>query len=110
MYNASYGFGGIVSLGYKLIISDAILGDLVTFDTRHQNDPQPTYIPLQNLPSNYRPLSADGRYLPKKYGGRVVLWRDDYNGTAVFGTLDEWESAHFLGLIENDDPARFEGG
>ncbi|KAK3046362.1 hypothetical protein LTR09_012138 [Extremus antarcticus] len=108
-YNKTYGFGGIVSIGDKLVISDAISGGLVTFDTQHDHKPHPTYVPLQNLPSDYRPGNADGLYLPQKYGGKVLLWSDDYNGTSVYGSDDGWTSAHFLGLILNDDP-KIEGG
>ena len=104
-YNKTYGFGGIVALGDKLVISDAISGGLVTFDTRDDHPhPQPTYVPLQGLPSYYRPGNADGLYLPRKYRGKVLLWSDDYNGTSVYGSDDAWETAHFLGVILNNDP------
>ncbi|KAK4935497.1 hypothetical protein LTR10_023455 [Elasticomyces elasticus] len=99
-----YGFGGIFSIGNKLVLSDSISGGLVTFDTTEQKDPKATYVPLQSLPSDYKPLNADGLFAPSKYGGKVALWSDDYNGTSVYGSSDNWETAHFLGLILNDDP------
>lgn len=107
-YTYEYGFGGIAVLGEKLIVSDALSGGFVTFDTREHN-PQPTYVELQDLPTNYRPLNADGVYLPKRYNGKVALWSDDYNGTSVYGSADNWASAHFIGLIVNDDPGRTQG-
>lgn len=110
-YTHQYGFGGIAALGDKLIISDAISGGFVTFDTREAtDDPRPTYVALQGLPTNgYKPLNADGVYLPKRYGGTVVLWSDDYNGTSVYGSADNWATAHFIGLVANDDPGRING-
>ncbi|KAK5047450.1 hypothetical protein LTR84_006546 [Exophiala bonariae] len=107
-YTREYGFGGIAALGEKLIVSDAVSGGFVTFDAR-DDDPQPTYVELQGLPANYRPLNADGVYSPKRYNGKVVLWSDDYNGTSVYGSDDNWASAHFIGLIANDDPGRIQG-
>lgn len=106
-YNISYGFGGIVSIGSKLIISDSISGGLVTFDTA-QEHPAATNVPLQGLPANYLP-NADGLYSPSKYNGTILLWSDDYNGTAVYGSNDTWNTAHFLGLMQNDDPGIVEG-
>ena len=108
LYNISYGFSGVVSVGHKLVISADTSGGLVTFDTT-QRDPQPTYVPLQNFPPNYRPSNADGLYAPRRYGGKVVLWSDDYNGASVYGSTDDWASAHYLGLISNDDPGIYEG-
>ena len=108
VYNATYGFGGIVSYDYKLLVSDAISGGFVVFDTREE-DPQPVYVPLQGLPSDYRPPNADGVYTPAKYCGNIALWSDDYNGTAVYGTNDGWQSAYFIGLISNNDPGVYEG-
>lgn len=107
-YTYQYGFGGIASLGEKLIVSDALSGGFVTFDTR-ETEPRPTYVKLQGLPANYKPLNADGVYLPKRYNGKVVLWSDDYNGTSVYGSDDNWATAHFIGLIVNDDPGRIQG-
>lgn len=103
-----YGFGGIVSVGEKLVVSDSISGGLVTFDTA-QHTPVATYVPLQGLPSDYRPLNADGLYAPSKYDNKVILWSDDYNGTSVYGSNDSWATAQFLGLIPNDDPAVLQG-
>lgn len=107
-YNETYGFGGIVAIGGKLIISDTISGGLVTFNTNDTN-PKPTYVTLQGLPQTYSPPNADGLYAPKKYNNTVILWSDDYNGTSVYGSIDDWTSAHFLGLINNDDPGIIEG-
>lgn len=108
VYNETYGFGGIVSYGWKLLISDTITGGFVVFDIR-QRDPQPSYVALQDSPGDYRPLNADGFYTPTKYGGNVALWSNDYNGTSLYGTDDGWETAHFLGLILNNDPGVYEG-
>lgn len=108
-YNSSYGFGGIFALRNKLIISDSLSGGLVTFDTETL-PPTPKYIPLQGLPSNYRPLMADGLFAPTKYHGKIALWSDDFNGTSVFGSDDDWASARYLGLVKNDATAAKEGG
>lgn len=107
-YDIRYGFGGVVALGDKLIVSDTISGGLVTFNTESEN-PQPTYVALQNLTSDYKPPNADGLYSPKRYGGKVILWSDDYNGTSVYGSNDNWNTAHFLGLVENNDPGIIQG-
>ena len=107
-YSKEYGFGGIFTSGYKLVLSDTMSGGLVTFDTR-EIKPLATYVPLQNLPLDYRPANADGLYAPKRYGGKVALWSDDYNGTSAYGSNDSWATAHFLGLISNDDPAILQG-
>lgn len=107
-YSKKYGFGGVFASGHKLVVSDTLSGGLVTFDTREES-PTATYVPLQNLPSNYKPANADGIYAPKKYRGKVALWSDDYNGTSVYGSNDNWSTAHYLGLISNDDPAILEG-
>ena len=56
------------------------------------------------MPANY-PLFADGLVAPSKYGGKIALWSDDFNGTSVYGSSDKWESAKYLGLVLNDDPA-----
>ena len=106
--NGPYDFGGIVSYEHKLIVSSTLTGGLVRFDTR-EKDPELTYVPLQGLPDDYRSGNADGLYVPHRYEGRVALWSDDYNGTSVYGTQDDRESAHFLGLLSNDDPGVYEG-
>ncbi|KAF2167039.1 hypothetical protein M409DRAFT_54253 [Zasmidium cellare ATCC 36951] len=101
-YNATYGFGGIFSVGDTLVVSDTLSGGLVTFNARKEV-PEPHYVPLQGLPQDYRPLMADGLFAPGKYGGKIALWSDDYNGTSVYGSHDGWKSAHFLGLVENEE-------
>lgn len=107
-YSKEYGFGGVFASGDKLVVSDTLSGGLVTFNTR-EKVPTATYVSLLNLPPNYQPANADGIYAPKKYGGKVALWSDDYNGTSVYGSSDNWSTAHYLGLISNDDPAILEG-
>jgi hypothetical protein len=107
-YSKEYGFGGVFASGHKLVVSDTLSGGLVTFNTREKR-PTATYVPLLGMPSDYRPANADGIYAPKRYGGKVALWSDDYNGTSVYGSTDNWSTAHYLGLISNDDPALLEG-
>ena len=99
-HSDKYGFGGLFSLGNKLVVSDAISGGLVTLDLATE-PPCSTYVPLENLPKSYRLPTADGLFAPSKYAGKIALWSDDYNGTAVLGSHDHWRSAHFLGEVRN---------
>ena len=108
-YNKTYGFGGILSLGDTLVVSDTLTGGLVTFDTC-QSIPVADEVPLQNLPADYRPAMADSLFAPSKYDGRVALWSDDYNGTAVLGSNDGWGTATFLGLVPTNAEAKKAGG
>lgn len=103
-YDKTYGFGGVFYQDEKLVVSDTVSGGLVTFDTTAEMA-EPTYVALSGLPSDYRPLMADGLYAPRKYGGRIALWSDDFNGTSVYGSNDGWTTATYLGLVLNDDPA-----
>ncbi|KAF4629125.1 hypothetical protein G7Y89_g9024 [Cudoniella acicularis] len=66
---------------------------------------EPRELQLQGLPSNYRPQMADGLFGPRQYDGKIALWSDNYNGTAVYGSIDGWASVRYLGLVPNDDPA-----
>ncbi|KAH6665087.1 hypothetical protein B0J14DRAFT_492783 [Halenospora varia] len=103
IYDITYGFGGIFSIGDMLVVSDTHTQSLVTFDT-NADSPVPRVLHVQDMPPNYRPAMADGLFAPKKYGGKVALWSDDFNGTAIYGSSDGWRSARYLGLIPNDDP------
>ncbi len=107
--NREYGFAGLFTHGNKLIISDTISQGLVTFDTNTEYG-VPKYVKPSNLPANYT-LFADGLHAPSKYGGRVALWADDYGtglnpdktgGVAVYGSLDGWNTARFLGFVPNN--------
>ena len=97
-YNSSYGFGGIFSLGSKLVISDSLSRGFVVFDTK-LNPPVPKYVKPRNLPGNYTMFIADGLLAPHKYGGQVALWSDDMRGTVVYGSNDGWNSADYLGVV-----------
>ena len=101
----SYGFGGIFSVGDKLIVSDTVSQGLVTFDTS-KSQTEAVYVKPKNLPANYAPF-ADGFYAPPKYGGRIALWSDDFvngiGGIVVYSSLDNWRTASYLGLIPNND-------
>ena len=108
-YSKEYGFGGLFASGNKLVVSDTLSGGMVTFDTLQKN-PVAKHVPLRDLPDDYKPANADGLFLPSKYGGKVALWSDDYNGTSVYGSEDYWDTARFLGLISNDDPGQIQGG
>ena len=107
--NDEYGFTGLFTYGDKLIVSDTLSQGLVTFDT-NMGYGTPKYVKPNNLPSNYT-LSPDGLHAPSRYGGRVALWADDYGiginpaatgGVAVFGSLDGWNTARFLGFVPNE--------
>ena len=97
------GFGGIFTIGDLLVVSDSISAQLITFDTT-QSHPIPHNVSLAGLPANYRPLNADGLVAPKKYNGKIVLWADDFNGTSVYGSNDNWKTANFLGLVPSPNP------
>ena len=107
--NVGYGFAGLFTYGSKLIVSDTISQGLVTFDTRLEYG-VPKYVKPNNLPANYT-LFADGLHAPSKYGGRIALWADDYGtglnptstgGVAVYGSLDGWNTARFLGFVPSN--------
>jgi len=108
-YSPVYGFGGIFSLGDKLVVSDTLTLSFVTFDSQAPQG-KATYVPIQGLPSNYTPPRADGLYAPKRYGGKVALWADDLFGTGVYGSKDEWKTAAFLGLVPIDPTIKATGG
>ena len=108
--NVEYGFAGLFTQGNKLIVSDTISQGLVTFDTRLEYG-VPKQIKPNNLPANYT-LFADGLHAPSKYGGRIALWADDHGtglnpagtgGVAVYGSLDDWDTARFLGFVSSND-------
>jgi hypothetical protein len=99
-YTKEYGFGGIFAAGDKLVVSDTLTKGFVTFDATEE-EPVPTRVAIRDLPAGYQP-TADGLYAPPKYGGKIALWSDDFNGTAVYGSEDGWSSARYLGPVEND--------
>ena len=107
VYNQSvYGFGGIFAWENKIIISDAVSQGLVVFDTAASGPAAPTYVKPESFPANYTAF-ADGLYAPRKYCGRVALWSDDHvnkvGGIVVYGSLDGWQTARYLGLIPNNN-------
>lgn len=109
-YNNTYGFGGIFADEDRLVLSDRLSGGLVTFDTCRSDELQATFVPLQGLPDDYKPMMADGLFAPTKYRGKIALWSDDYNGTSVYGSKDHWISAHYLGRVSNAAEAVEAGG
>ena len=111
-YELAYGFGGIVALGDKLVVSDSVSNALVTFQTdlsSPTSPPQAVYVKPSDVPADIYPM-ADGLFAPSKYGGKVLLWSNDYNGTVVYGSQDGWESARYLGLIPNEESELAQGG
>ena len=108
--DVEYGFAGLFIHGNKLVVSDTISQGLVTFDTTLEYG-VPNYVKPKNLPANYT-LFADGLHAPSKYRGRVALWADDSGtglnsagtgGVAVYGSLDDWNTAQFLGFVLSND-------
>ncbi|KIM98617.1 hypothetical protein OIDMADRAFT_56965 [Oidiodendron maius Zn] len=100
--------GGIIRSGNKIIINDRLYPALVTFNI---DEPYgtPVYVHPEGFPANYS-AGTDALVAPSKYGGRVVLWSDDFYGTRVIGTRDNWETAEYLGLVLMDSSLRSRGG
>ncbi|PHH88516.1 hypothetical protein CDD83_7438 [Cordyceps sp. RAO-2017] len=46
--------------------------------------------------------TVDGIYLPPKYGGCVILVSDDFNGTWVLSSNDQWKTATKHGVVPSE--------
>ncbi|KAK4945278.1 hypothetical protein LTR10_015437 [Elasticomyces elasticus] len=94
--------GGLVVSGSKLVINDRAAPGLLTFDLSQQapngTAPGPVLVSPTNFPANYTG-GADALVAPSKYDGNVVLWSQDFNGTMVLATRDNWVTAEYLGLV-----------
>lgn len=100
--------GGIVRSGDKIVINDRVAPGLLTFDI---NEPMgsPIYVHPEGFPTNYTG-GGDGLLLPSKYGGKVILWSDDFYGTRVIGSKNNWKTAEYLGLVLMDSKLSSQGG
>lgn len=100
--------GGIVRSGDKIVINDRVAPGLLTFDI---NKPKgvPVYVHPEGFPTNYTG-GGDGLMLPSKYGGKVILWSDDFYGNRVIGSRNNWETAEYLGLVPMDETLSKQGG
>ncbi|GFP58863.1 trichothecene biosynthesis protein 14 [Trichoderma asperellum] len=100
--------GGIVRSGDKIVINDRVAPGLLTFDI---NEPRgyPVYVHPEGFPTNYTG-GGDGLLLPSRYGGKVILWSDDFYGTRVVGSRNNWKTAEYVGLVLMDDNLSRQGG
>ena len=103
-YSPAYGFGGIVALDDLLVVSDTASEGFVTFQTK-ASEPQAVYVKPSDVPANLS-FMADGLFAPTKYSGKVLLWSNDYTGTVVYGSEDNWKSARYVGLVPNEGEAQ----
>ncbi|KAK1237988.1 hypothetical protein MKX08_002567 [Trichoderma sp. CBMAI-0020] len=80
---------------------------LLTFNI---NEPKglPLYVHSDGFPTNY--TGGDGLLLSARYGGKVILWFDDFYGTRVVGSMNNWKTAEYLGLVLMDDNLSKQGG
>lgn len=100
--------GGIVRSGDKIVINDRVAPGLLTFDI---NEPKglPVFVRPEGFPTNYTG-GGDGLLLPARYDGKVILWSDDFYGTRVVGSRNNWKTAEYLGLVLMDDSLSKQGG
>ncbi|UKZ96831.1 uncharacterized protein TrAFT101_011608 [Trichoderma asperellum] len=100
--------GGIVRSGDRIVINDRVAPGLLTFDI---NEPRgyPVYVHLEGFPTNYTG-GGDELLLPSRYGGKVILWSDDFYGTRVVGSTNNWKTAEYLRLVPMDDNLSRQGG
>ncbi|KAK4067552.1 hypothetical protein Trihar35433_6112 [Trichoderma harzianum] len=100
--------GGIVRSGDTIVINDRVAPGLLTFDI-NKSKGVPTYVHPEGFPTNYTG-GGDGLMLPSKYGGKVILWSDDFYGNRVIGSKNNWKTAEYLGLVPMDETLSKEGG
>ncbi|KAL6890869.1 hypothetical protein GGI43DRAFT_425335 [Trichoderma evansii] len=100
--------GGIVRSGDKIVINDRVAPGLLTFDI-NETKGSPVYLHPEGFPTNYTG-GGDGLLLPSKYGGKVILWSDDFYGNRVVGSRDNWKTAEYLGLVPMDGNLSKQGG
>lgn len=92
--------GGIILVGGKIILNDGPSRNLITFDVNNST-PTAEYVPIQSFSANLTE-GQDALLAPSKYGGRVILWSEDANGTHVLGSNDNWNTAEYIGLATMD--------
>lgn len=100
--------GGIVRSGDTIVINDRVAPGLLTFDI-NKSKGVPVYVHPEGFPTNYTG-GGDGLMLPSKYGGKVILWSDDFYGNRVIGSKNNWKTAEYLGLVPMDETLSKEGG
>ncbi|UKZ75729.1 hypothetical protein TrVFT333_003421 [Trichoderma virens FT-333] len=100
--------GGIVRSGDKIVINDRVAPGLLAFNINEPKVP-PIYVHPEGFPTNYTG-GGDGLLLPSKYGGRVIFWSDDFYGTRVIGSRNNWKTAEYLGLVLMADNLSKQGG
>ncbi|RFU33156.1 hypothetical protein B7463_g3179, partial [Scytalidium lignicola] len=100
--------GGIIRAGNKIVINDRIAKGLITFDI---DEPlgKPIFVHPEGFPANYS-AGTDALVAPAKFGGSVILWSDDFYGTRVIGTKNNWKTAQYLGLVPIDEALQARGG
>ncbi|KAF3906456.1 hypothetical protein ABW20_dc0105901 [Dactylellina cionopaga] len=99
------GYSGIFSVFNRLVIADNSIASFVTFDTNAWGPARPHVVAPTCQPAGYL-FSCDGFYAPPKYYGTVALCSNNaLQGIAVYKTYDNWNTAKYLGLVLNNDPA-----
>lgn len=106
--NDTLASGGIVRSGDKLVINDRLAPGLLTFDIC-EPEGRLVYVHPEGFPANYTG-GTDGLLLPSKYDGKVILWSDDFYGTRVIGSKNNWKTAEYLGLALMDSDLSSQGG
>ncbi|KAL7917894.1 hypothetical protein ACQKWADRAFT_331508 [Trichoderma austrokoningii] len=100
--------GGIVRSGNKIVINDRVAPGLLIFDI-NESMGSPISVHPEGFPTNYTG-GGDGLLLPSRYGGKVILWSDDFYGTRVVGSRNNWKTAEYLGLVLMDENLSAQGG
>ncbi|KAL7913108.1 hypothetical protein GGI35DRAFT_491336 [Trichoderma velutinum] len=106
--NDTLASGGIVRSGNKIVINDRVTPGLITFDI-NESKGVPVHLHPKGFPADYA-AGGDGLLLPSKYGGKVILWSDDFYGNRVIGSKDNWKTAEYLGLAAMDQTLSKQGG
>ncbi|KAH6951200.1 hypothetical protein BKA56DRAFT_682257 [Ilyonectria sp. MPI-CAGE-AT-0026] len=102
-----------IPLHDKIIVNDHQLGTFVTFNTSASWS-TPTIIKVSNMPSTYNRTGCDSLTTPTRYHGQqIMLCAVDRLGgsgaVTVFQSLDNWQSAKYLGVVYNTSPLAQQG-